>query len=183
MDQYLGDDTFQHILNTIHAFDIFWQLDHVGPILISSEAHIFGAIRHLNADLNRVRNGVICSGYDPYILQPISTHFNPFRPIGFRLENLWKLDFSDFKQRFPSICRLIVDWIVGILELRDPTESHIVPYILPAQPVKFCEFSIEIATSEKSETFLDVPPEAPAWLTFATFFTMLGFIPLFPWSH
>jgi len=23
MDQYLGDDTFKHILNTIHAFDIF----------------------------------------------------------------------------------------------------------------------------------------------------------------
>ena len=81
MDQYLGDDTFQHILNTIHAFDIFWQLDHVGPILISNEAHIFGAIRHLNADLNRVRNGVICSGYDPYILQPISTHFDPLDSV------------------------------------------------------------------------------------------------------
>ena len=81
--------------------------------------------------------------------------------MGFRAENLWKLDFSDFKSlnsRSGGSVHLQVDSRSDCWEeLRDPTESD-----MPAQPVKFCEFSIEIATSEKSAQFLDVPPEAPA---------------------
>jgi hypothetical protein len=149
MDQYLGDDTFKHIKNTIHAFDVFWQLDHVGPILISSEAHIFGAIRHLNADLSRVRNGVLCSGYDPYILQPISTHWIPG----------WKQVKARF-QRFQAAISV---------HLRVEGSNRI-PYRLPAQPGPTCEI---LWTETHSWMFLlklrhdsPLPPFLPCWVLF-----------------